>query len=169
MGLTAGALAAWHSIVLLMMALPRLRIPDGWLAHTPVPPPDDATVLYQQSQRKGALDARPAVRALLVFGILHGIALLGWMISDAPWTWRASLTVVTTLLALGLHAALRRRPSRPLVVAGLVVMLAALARVVHAPMWTASFLVVLTLGLAAPLVWVLIRARRVTPASDRAP
>jgi hypothetical protein len=152
-----------------MMALPRLRIPDGWLAHAPVPAPDDPTVLYQPTQRQASMDARPAALALLVFGALHGIALLGWLVSDAPWTWRAGLTVVTTLLALALQAVLRRRPSRVLVVAGLVVMFAALARVVGAATWATAFLVVLTLALAAPLVWVLLRAGRVTPASDRAP
>jgi hypothetical protein len=82
-------------------------------------------------------DAGITPHALLVFGAFHAVPLLGWALSDAPWTWRSAAALVAVGAALVLSAALRRGPSRRLVVCGLGVALVSFSRMVDVD-WTLS-------------------------------
>ena len=93
--------------------------------------------------------------ALLFFGALTALALVGWFYrNDAPWNWKSVLTVGCSLLAVTTSALVWKTPSRNHAILGIVVMLVSLARIGSPGEWTwVSFaLVAITFVLLMPLV-----------------
>lgn len=106
----------------------------------------------QAASRRAALLASIA---LLVFGALTAIALVGWFAqAGASFTWKSGLALGAAVAAIATSALVWRLPSRPFAVLGLVVMLSSLARIGPPGDWTwMSFaLVTLTFVLMMPLV-----------------
>jgi hypothetical membrane protein len=105
-----------------------------------------------QAGRRAALVASIA---LLFFGALTALALVGWFHrNEAPWNWKSVLAAGCALLAVTTSALVWRTPTRTHAVLGIVVMLASLARIGSPTEWTwVSFaLVAMTFVLLMPLV-----------------
>jgi len=93
--------------------------------------------------------------ALLFFGALTALALVGWFQrNETPWNWKSVLAVGCALLAVTTSALVWRTPSRNHAILGIVVMLVSLARIGSPGEWTwVSFaLVAVTFVLLMPLV-----------------
>lgn len=93
--------------------------------------------------------------ALLCFGTLTALALVGWFHqSPVAWTWKSALALACSALATATSALVWRAPSRAHVVIGGAVMLSSLARIGPPGEWTwESFtLVAITFVLLMPLV-----------------
>jgi hypothetical protein len=153
------------------------RVVDGWLLYQRferrsvtamrqvtrsgaaryVPPrlPPKATKVTEAPSIEEPFEPGITPHALLVFGALHVLPLLAWVVSDASWTWRSASTLVAAGAAFVLAAALRRQPSRRLVVYGLGVAVLSFARTVGVD-WTWSTRVVFLLTVV--LAFVLVRA-----------
>jgi hypothetical protein len=102
--------------------------------------------------------------ALLFFGALTALALVGWFrVNPAAWSWKSVLTLGCALLAVTTSALVWRTPSRNYAILGIVVMLASLARIGPPGEWTwVSFaLVAVTFVLLMPLVHAAIVLRGV--------
>lgn len=93
--------------------------------------------------------------ALLAFGALTTLALVGWWRqSETPWNWKGILTAACAVFAVANSAAMWRAPTRLYAFVGIGVMLLSLARIGPPADWTwASFaLVAVTFVLLMPLV-----------------
>jgi predicted membrane-bound dolichyl-phosphate-mannose-protein mannosyltransferase len=105
-----------------------------------------------QAGRRAALIASIA---LLFFGALTALALVGWFYrNESPWNWKSVLAVGCSVLAVATSALVWRTPSRTHAILGIVVMLASLARI-GAPVewtWVSFALVAVTFVLLMPLV-----------------
>jgi hypothetical protein len=127
--------------------------PPTWEAPPPsTHAPQPSTQTPPRPSREEPFDAGITPHALLVFAALHTVPLLAWVLSEAPWTWRSASTFATAAGALVVAAALRRRPSRRLVLAGLAIAGASFARVVGVPWtWSTWIAFLLTAALAVVL------------------
>jgi hypothetical protein len=93
--------------------------------------------------------------ALLAFGALTALALIGWFQrSDMPWNWKSVLAVGCSVLAVTTSALVWRAPTRMHAIMGIAVMLFSLLRIGPPGDWTwVSFaLVAVTFILLMPLV-----------------
>lgn len=93
--------------------------------------------------------------ALLCFGALTTIALIGWFQqSDVTWSWKSVLTLGCSILAVTTSALVWRAPTRTHAIMGIAVMLFSLVRIGLPGDWTwRSFaLVAGTFVLMMPLV-----------------
>jgi hypothetical protein len=93
--------------------------------------------------------------ALLAFGALTALALIGWFQrSDMPWNWKSVLAVGCSVLAVTTSALVWRAPTRMHAMLGIGVMLFSLLRIGPPGDWTwVSFaLVAVTFILLMPLV-----------------
>jgi hypothetical protein len=145
------------------------RFEHSWLAtRDPVPPRLTSTAtellpagteVLEAPPSEAAFDAWITPHALLVFGALHVVALLAWVFSDAPWTWRSAAVFAAVAAALVLAAALLRRPSRRLGMAGFAVAIVSFARLLGVE-WIGSTWVafLLTAALAAVLACAVVPA-----------
>jgi hypothetical protein len=136
---------------------------SGSTRHAPTTLPPQITRVLAAPSAEEPFEAGITPYALLVFGALHLFPLLAWVLSDAPWTWRSASTLVTAGAALILSAALRRQPSRRLVVYGMGVALLSFARTLGVD-WTWSTRIVFLL---TAVLWFVL-ARAALPASIRA-
>lgn len=108
--------------------------------------------MEDQAGKRAALIASIA---LLFFGALTALALVGWFHrNEAPWNWKSVLAVGCALLAITTSGLVWRTPSRNHAILGIVVMLVSLARIGSPAEWTwVSFaLVAVTFVLLMPLV-----------------
>ncbi len=97
--------------------------------------------------------------ALLAYSTLTAVALAAWFArAVTPWTWNSVLATASCVLGVIASAIVWRFPSRPALVAGMVVMLSSLLRVGPFSEWTwVSFtMLIVTTLLLVPLVHALV-------------
>ena len=108
--------------------------------------------MEDQAGKRAALIASIA---LLFFGALTALALVGWFYrNDTPWSWKSVLAIGCSVLAITTSALVWRAPTRLHAILGIAVMLFSLLRIGPPGDWTwVSFaLVALTFVLLMPLV-----------------
>jgi len=97
--------------------------------------------------------------ALLAYSTLTAVALAAWFArAIQPWTWNSVLATASCVLGVIASAIVWRFPSRPTLIAGMVVMLSSLLRVGPFNEWTwVSFtMLTVTTLLLVPLVHALV-------------
>lgn len=94
--------------------------------------------------------------ALLCFGALTAIALVGWFsqATDDPWTWKSVLALLCSIGGVATSALVWRAPTRMLVNVGIAIIIVSLGRVGPPNEWTwRSFaLIAITLVMLMPLL-----------------
>lgn len=126
----------------------------------PEPPsPDEATRKLHVPPDLPYKSLFGASIALLVFSTLTGLAVLAWFSrTPEPWSWKSVLAIVCTGLGVAASALVWRLPSREALLGGIAVMLLSLLRVgpIGGWTWVSACLIVVTVGLIAPLVHALL-------------